>query len=72
MTFCKSQNGLIIGKCLLTLILKIGQEVLFSRINKVQVHPTINLSNIQVERASYQKHLGILLDEKLNLKQTTY
>ena len=43
------------------------QEVLFSRNNKVQVHPTINLNNIQVERTPYQKHLGILLDEKLNL-----
>ena len=48
---------------------KPAQEVLFWRKNKVQVHPTINLSNIQVERASYQKHLGILIDEKLNLKQ---
>ena len=45
------------------------QEVLFSRKNKVQVHPTINLNNIQVERTSYQKHLGILHDEKLNFKQ---
>ena len=48
---------------------KPAQEVLFSRKNKVQVHPTINLSNIHVERTSYQKHLGILLDEKLNFKQ---
>ena len=47
------------------------QEVLFPRKNKVQVHPTINLNNIQVERTSYQKHLGILLDEKVNLKQYT-
>ena len=45
------------------------QEVLFSRKNKVPVHPTINLNNIQVERTSYQKHLGILFDEKLNFKQ---
>ena len=44
------------------------QEVLFSRKKKVQVHPTTNLNNIQVERTSYQKHLGILLDEKLNFK----
>ena len=48
---------------------KPAQEVLFSRKNKVQVHPTINLNNIQVERTSYQKHLGILHDEKLNFKQ---
>ena len=48
---------------------KPAQEVLFSRENKVQVHPTINLSNIQVQRMAYQKHLGILLDEKFNFKQ---
>ena len=45
---------------------KLAQEVLFSRKNKVQVHLTRNLNNMQVERTSYQKHLGILLDEKLN------
>ena len=47
------------------------QEVLFSRKNKFQVHPTISLNNVQVERVSYQKHLGILLDETLNFKQNT-
>ena len=45
------------------------QGMLFSRKNKLQIHPTINLNNIQVIRASYQKHLGILLYEKLNFKQ---
>ena len=45
------------------------QEVLFSRKKKIQVHPTIILNNVQVKRVSYQKHLGILLDEKLNFKQ---
>ena len=34
-----------------------------------QIHPLISLNNIQVERVPYQKHLGILLDEKLNFKQ---
>ena len=29
----------------------------------------MGLNNIQVERASYQKHLGILIYEKLNLRQ---
>ena len=48
---------------------KPAQELLFSRKNKVQVHPTINPSNIQVQRKSYQKHLGILLDQKFNFKQ---
>ena len=49
---------------------KPAQEVGFSRKKKLQSHPT----KIQVERASYVKHLGILLDEKLNIKQdiTTY
>ena len=45
-----------------------AQEVVFSKKKKLQSHPTISL-NIQVERASYFKHLGILLDEKLNFKQ---
>ena len=44
-------------------------EVLFSREKHVQVHPTISLNNIQVEGAPYQKHLGLILDEKLNFKQ---
>ena len=45
---------------------KPAQEVVFSRKKKLQSHPTISLNNIQVERASYVKHFGILLDEKLN------
>ena len=45
------------------------QDVQLSRKEKVQIHPTISLNKIQVERASYQKHLGTLPDEKLNLKQ---
>ena len=48
---------------------KPAQEVLFPRKKKIQVHPTISINNVQVERVSYQKDLGILLDEKLNLKQ---
>ena len=48
---------------------KPAQEVLFTRKKKIHVHPTINFNNVQVERMSYQKHLGILLDEKLNFKQ---
>ena len=35
----------------------------------MQVQPTMNFSNRQVERTSYQTHLGILFDEKLNFKQ---
>ena len=48
---------------------KPAQEVIFSKRKQFQSHPTISLSNIQVERASYQKQLGIIFDEKLNFKQ---
>ena len=48
---------------------KPAQEVLFSRKKKTQIHPTISFNNIQVGRASHHKHLGVLLDEKLNFKQ---
>ena len=46
-----------------------AQEVLFSRKKKIHFHPTITLSKVQVERVSYGKHLGILLDNILNFKQ---
>ena len=48
---------------------KRAQEVLFSRKKKIQVHPVVSLNNVQVERVSSQKYLGILLNEKLNFKQ---
>ena len=44
-------------------------KVLFSRKKQVQIHPTISLSNIQGEIVSYQKHLGLILYEKLSFKQ---
>ena len=46
-----------------------AQEVIFSRRKQSQNHPTISLNNIHAERATYQKHLGIILDEKVNFKQ---
>ena len=48
---------------------KPAQEELFSRKTKVQNYPTMSINNIQVERASYQKHLGLIFYEKLNFKQ---
>ena len=45
------------------------EEVLFSRKNQMQNHPAIYLNNVQVERSSYQKHRGIIFDEKRNFKQ---
>ena len=50
---------------------KPAQEVLFSRKKKTLNYPTLSLDNIQVESASSQKHLGLILDEKLNFKQHT-
>ena len=43
--------------------------MLFSRKKQIQNHPIISLNNIQVERSSHQKHLGLILDEKLNFKE---
>ena len=48
---------------------KPAPEVLFSRKKKFPSNTTTGLNNIQIERASYQKHLGIQLDEKLNFRQ---
>ena len=46
-----------------------AQEVLFSRKKQVQIHPTISLNNVEVQRVPFQKHLGFILDEKLNFNQ---
>ena len=48
---------------------KPAQEILFSRKKQVQIHTAISLNNIQIERAPYQKYLGLILDEKLNFTQ---
>ena len=47
---------------------KPAQDVLFSRKKKASVHPFISLNNIEVEKVSYQKHLGLFLNEKLTFK----
>ena len=48
---------------------KPAQEVLFLRKKKTLNHLTITINNIQVERASSQKHLGLIRDKKINFKQ---
>ena len=48
---------------------KPAQKVLLSRKKTVQIHLTISLNIIHVERTSHYKHLIILLDEKHNFKQ---
>ena len=40
----------------------------FSRKKKVSIFSVISLNNIQMEKASYQQHLGLFLDEKLTFK----
>ena len=47
---------------------KHAQEVLFSRKNSNITSPIIYFNNVQVQRANQQKHLGIILDDKLNFK----
>ena len=46
---------------------KPAQKVIFSKKKKTQTHPIISLNNIKVEKVPDQKHLGILLDEKITL-----
>ena len=40
---------------------KPAQEVLFSRKKQVQIHPTINLNNVEVERVPFQNILVLCL-----------
>ena len=44
------------------------QELLFCRTNSSITHPIIYFNNVQVQKANQQKHLDIILDEKLNFK----
>ena len=48
---------------------KPSQEVLFLIKSQIQNHPTLSLNNIEVERSTYHKYLGVILDEKLNFKE---
>ena len=47
---------------------KPAQEILFSRKNSNITQPIIHFNNVQVQRANHQRHLGTILDEKLNFK----
>ena len=46
---------------------KQAQEVIFSRKIKKPNHPELIFNNIPVNQTSYQKHLSMFLDNKLNL-----
>ena len=48
---------------------KQAQEVVFSRKNKKPYHPDLVFNQSNVKRTSSQKHLGLILDEKLDFKQ---
>ena len=48
---------------------KQATEVLFSRKIKPNVHQKLYFNNLPVMQAKSQKHLGIILDEKLSFKQ---
>ena len=47
---------------------KQAQEVIFSRKLKKSLHPSIKFNNVPVQNASSQKHLCLILDDKLNFK----
>ena len=44
---------------------KQAQEVIFSRKKNISNHPAVFFNNLPINRKSTQKHLGLLLDEKL-------
>ena len=60
----------MIGKCFFNPDpSKPAQEVFFPSKRQVQSHTVLIINNIQVERVPYQKHLGVILDSKLDFKQ---
>ena len=48
---------------------KQAQEVMFSRKSHSPKHPDLYFNNIVVEKVKTKKHLGLKLDERLNLKE---
>ena len=68
MTLIWFPNGHITRKCHSIQTLKNPHEVLFSRKDSNITHAIIHFNNLQVQRANQQRHLGIILDEKLNFK----
>ena len=48
---------------------KQAQEVIFSRKNNKPYHPNLVFNQANVHRTHYQKHLGLILDEKLDFKE---
>ena len=48
---------------------KQAQEVIFSRKININNHPAVSFNNLPINRKSTQKHLGLLLDERLNFSE---
>ena len=48
---------------------KQAQEVIFSRKLDKPVHPNITFNNSQIRQTESQKHLGLILDNKLNFNE---
>ena len=48
---------------------KQAQEVIFSRERPKSTHPTLSFSNNTVTQSVTQKHLGMLLDTKLDFQE---
>ena len=44
-------------------------EVIFSRKTSIQSHPVLTFDNSPVIKTTHHKHLGLILDEKLNFKE---
>ena len=47
---------------------KQAQEVIFSRKTLIQLHPVLTFDNSLI-KTTHHKHLGLILDEKLNFKE---
>ena len=62
------QSGLINGKCHLIQILLNRLKKFFSRKLNKPHHPILKFNNLPVQNAPSQKHLGLVLDEKLNFE----
>ena len=48
---------------------KPAHEVIFSRKKNEETHPSVFYDNIEVSRTDSQKHLGLVLDNKLTFKK---
>ena len=48
---------------------KQAQEVIFSRKLNKSVHPNLTFNNSQVSQTESQKHLGLILESKLNFSE---